>query len=183
MDKKEIIEHLKSLPKAKRDKLAASLMKELEKIIDRPVKKKGGKNSQAWKDLERLAAEHFKGKRISRGSNFAVEDVDVIVDFRALRIDGKYRRAHAHHTFMAEIERKYCEKDGDVPVLVTKHPGQQGAFVTVPIEHYGLLLDCARCALGTGPFTKDGKDWHDFLSKLNRLRHKPFKTKDSDDDR
>ena len=151
--------------------------------MDKPERKKGGKNSQAWKDLERLAADHFKGRRLSRGSNFAIEDVDVIVDFRALRVDGKYRRAHAHHTFMAEIERKYCEKDGDVPVLVTKHPGQQGAFVTVPIDHYGLLLDCARYALHTGPYVLSAKDQQEFSNKLHLLRHKPFKAKDSDDDR
>lgn len=178
-----VLSSLAALPKAKRNAAALSLIKKLEKLVDKPEKKKGGKNSQAWKDLERLAADHFKGRRLSRGSNFAIEDVDVIVDFRALRVDGKYRRAHAHHTFMAEIERKYCEKDGDVPVLVTKHPGQQGAFVTVPIEHYGLLLDCARYIVGMGYVIPQNTTQNQMMDRLNRLRHKPFKQKDSDDDR
>jgi hypothetical protein len=178
-----IFTSLAALPKAKRNAAALSLIKKLEKLVDKPEKKKGGKNSQAWKDLERLAADHFRGRRLSRGSNFAIEDVDVIVDFRALRVDGKYRRAHAHHTFMAEIERKYCEKDGDVPVLVTKHPGQQGAYVTVPIEHYGLLLDCARYASHPRVLDTDVATRQAFENALRRLRHKPFKAKDSDDDR
>ena len=105
------------------------------------------------------------------------------MDFRALRVDGKYRRSHAHHTFMAEIQRKYCEKLGDVPVLVTKHPGQQGAFVTVPIEHYGLLLDCARYIQEWGMQKDPDYPPQNVREGLSRLRHKPFKQKDSDDDR
>lgn len=179
--KKQVLDLVKEakLPAAARAKLALALAAELEKLADRPVKKKGGKTSQAWKDLERLAAEKLRGKRLSRGDNFARKDVDVIVDFRALRVDGKYRRAHAHHTFMTEIERKYCVKEGDVPVLVTKHPGQQGAYVTVPLDHYALMLNTAR-ALWKG----DSSDVVDAtIGGLKALRHKPFKDKDVDDDR
>lgn len=167
------------IPAAARAKLALALAAELEKLADRPVKKKGGKTSQAWKDLERLAAEKLRGKRLSRGDNFARKDVDVIAEFRALRIDGKYRRAHAHHTFMAEIERKYCVKPGDVPVLVTKHPGQQGAYVTVPLDHYALLLDAARTFWkGTSAEILETTE-----VGIRALRHQPFKVKDVDDDR
>lgn len=143
--KKQILELIEEVPAgAKRKELAASIMKELEKVVDRPVRRPGNKLSKAWKGLERLVAETLKARRVLRGSDFSVKDVDVISEFRALRIDAKYRNKHAHHTFMAEIERKYCVKEGDVPVLVTKHPGQDGAYVTVPLKHYGELIELAR---------------------------------------
>ncbi len=170
---------LASLTKGDRDKLARGLIKQLETYLDKAPVKAGGKDSTSWKMLERLAAFHMKGRRISRGSDFSVKDVDVIVDFRALRVDGKYRRKHAHHTFMQEIGRKYCVYEGDVPVLVTKHPGMKGAFVTVPLEHYGHLLDVARFALAA-KLVHPPEEVEKFLSSL---RFKPFKKKDPDDDR
>ena len=112
------------------------------------------KQSQAWKNLERATATALKGTRVLRGADFSVEDVDVKVnDLPFLKVDAKYRKAHAHHTLMAEIVEKYCEKETDIPVLVTKHHNQTGAYVTIPLEFFGDLLDFVRKS-GSNPFRK-----------------------------
>lgn len=108
------------------------------------------KQSQAWKNAERQVAAALRGVRISRGDNFAREDVDVKVkDFPRLRIDAKYRTKHAHHTFMAEILRKYVSRAGQEPVLVTKHHNQQGAFATIRLKFLGEMLDMLRAQNST----------------------------------
>lgn len=107
------------------------------------------RQSQAWKNAERLAATVMRGKRISRGADFSKEDVDVEVpDIPELRIDAKYRTRHAHHTFMKGIEEKYCSEPEHEPVLVTKHHNQTSAYVTIRLEFFGLLLDALRTAGG-----------------------------------
>lgn len=104
-----------------------------------------GKQSQAWKDLERLVAEKLKGKRVSRGADFGKEDVDVVVeDFIHLRIDAKYRTKHAHHSLLENIRKKYCPDEHQIPVLVTRHHRQRGANVTIPIEAFADMLDAIR---------------------------------------
>lgn len=103
-----------------------------------------GKQSQAWKNLERTVAKELGGKRVLRGSDFSVEDVDVeLADFPHLRIDCKYRKSHAHHSLLAEIEEKYCS-DGQIPVLVTKHHNQAGANVTIGLNFFKTLIEAAR---------------------------------------
>lgn len=105
----------------------------------------GKRQSQAWKNLERLVAKALKGKRISRGDDFARMDVDVVVpDLPELRIDAKYRTRHAHHTFMKEIVEKYIDKDEQEPVLVTRHHHQKSAYVTVRLEFFAFLIDTLR---------------------------------------
>jgi hypothetical protein len=95
--------------------------------------------------LERQTAEALKGKRISRGADFSKEDVDVVIpDFPFLRVDAKYRVRHAHHTFIEEIRSKYCANAQEIPVLVTKHHQQSGAYATIPLEFLGMLLDAVR---------------------------------------
>ena len=109
----------------------------------------GKRQSQSWKNLERQVAKAFKGRRISRGDDFARMDVDVVLDdLPELRIDAKYRTRHAHHTFMREIEEKYITDDGQEPVLVTKHHNQTSAYVTVRLEFMALLLDVLRAYNG-----------------------------------
>lgn len=105
----------------------------------------GKRQSQAWKNLERQVAKAFKGRRISRGDNFARTDVDVVVpDLPELRIDAKYRTRHGHHTFMKELEQKYVTEEGQEPVLVTKTHNQTSAYVTVRLEFMAVLLDVLR---------------------------------------
>lgn len=107
------------------------------------------RQSQAWKNLERQTAKELDGRRITRGGNFAVSDVDVVVDAHPeLRIDCKYRTSHSHHSLMAAIERKYCARPGDVPVLVTKHHNQESAYVTIPLQFFGRLLRDRSAVLG-----------------------------------
>jgi hypothetical protein len=103
------------------------------------------KRSSAWKAAEGQAAEALKGKRIPRGADFSKSAPDVDVpDFPFLKIDAKRYKAFAHHTLMDEVIRKYCLKEGDVPVLITKTHGQRGAYATVPLEFLALLLEDVR---------------------------------------
>jgi hypothetical protein len=107
------------------------------------------RQSQAWKNLERNAAKICGGKRVYRGGDFSKEDVDVEVeDLPFMRIDAKYRTRHAHHTFMKEIIRKYCTKEGDTPVLFTKTHHQDGCYVTITGEFFEELLNALRATKG-----------------------------------
>ena len=103
------------------------------------------KQSNAWKNLERLVAKVLKGQRVLRGADFSKPDIDVLVpDFECLRVDAKYRQKWAHHRYLDDVWRKYCRHRGDMPVLVTKHPHQQGAVVVMDLEHFGVLLEVIR---------------------------------------
>lgn len=109
------------------------------------------RRSQAWKNLERQVAKALGGKRVCRGANFSVSDVDVdLSDIPYLKIDAKYRKRHSHHSFMEEIKEKYCN-EGDIPVLVTKHHYQDGAYVTVDLEFFSILLMAFRKNLKLEP--------------------------------
>lgn len=139
-------------PAAARKKQAQALLVLLEKVLDGHSGRTTKRNSKAWKGLERLVAEELRGERVLRGANFAIKDVDVKNDFAALQIDAKFRARHGHHKFMREIERKYCKRDGDVPVLITKEPGQASGYVVIPLRHYALLLDVLRIWSGSAPY-------------------------------
>ena len=103
------------------------------------------KQSKAWKALEREAAAHTKGKRVLRGADFSIKDVDVkVADLPFLQIDAKYRVRHGHHKFMKEIEAKYCKKPGDEPLMFTKTHGQRCCYATVRGEFMELLLEVFR---------------------------------------
>lgn len=103
------------------------------------------KQSQAWKALEKKAASSLGGERVSRGADFSVSTVDAVLkDLPFIKVDAKYRKSHAHHSLMKEIEEKYCKEDCDVPVLVTKHHKQRGEYATVPLWFLGVLLKAFR---------------------------------------
>lgn len=106
------------------------------------------KRSQQWKALEREAARELRGKRVHRGADFSESAVDVELEelLAHLKVDGKYRVKHAHHSFLEEVRKKYCGPH-DVPILVTKHHRQRGAVVSCPLEFFGLLLDAYRAVL------------------------------------
>jgi hypothetical protein len=100
------------------------------------------RQSQSWKVLEKATAKTLKGTRILRGADFSKSDVDVVVDdFPDMRIDSKYRIRHAHHKFLDEIKKKYCKKETDIPVLISKTHNQRGAVVSLSLEHFGKLLN------------------------------------------
>lgn len=103
-----------------------------------------GKQSQAWKDLERHAAARLKGRRVVRGGDFSVSDVDVIVeDFPALKVDCKYRKSHAFHALVEEIREKYCS-GGGAPVMITRHNRGKTVYATMDLELFAQLLDLIR---------------------------------------
>lgn len=104
--------------------------------------------SQAWKALEREAADVTGGTRVLRGADFGVSDVDVhVADLPHLKVDAKYRVKHAHHTLMNEIVEKYCKMEKDEPVLVTKHHRQVGSYVTIRASFFRELLSAYRLEL------------------------------------
>ena len=108
------------------------------------------KQAQAWKNLERKVAKALGGERIIRAGDYSQKTYDVNVpDFPELKIDSKYRTSGwKHHTYLQEIEEKYCHSDRDVPVLVTKNKGETGEYVTMKLEHFADFLEYYRRAYG-----------------------------------
>ena len=103
------------------------------------------RSKTAWKNAEKKVAQTLRGKRVLRGADFSVKDVDVKVpDFPTLKIDSKYRASWAHHTYLEEVATKYCASPVDMPILVTKHHKQRGAVVVMDLAHFGVLLDVVR---------------------------------------
>ena len=104
------------------------------------------KQSDAWKTLERSAAKVLGGFRVTRGADFGISDVDVIVpDFPSLRVDCKRRKQpFAHHRLLSEVKQKYCFKSTDIPLLVTKNHNQRGAVVAIELNDFGRLLNLLR---------------------------------------
>lgn len=131
----------RGLPPAQQKKLYESLVKELEKKVDRPPVVKTAKKSQAWKKLEKDSAEVLGGKRIVRGDDFSISRPDVVHPIRSLKIDSKYREKHAHHSLINEIARKYCKKVEDVPVLLTRTHRERSIYATVPAQFLADLID------------------------------------------
>jgi hypothetical protein len=104
-----------------------------------------GKQSQAWKDLEREVAEELNGERVLRGADFSKEGVDVEVkDFPGLRIDAKYRAAWSHTSYLKEVVDKYVKEPGDIALLVTKKKRQRGAIACLSLKDFGTILNSVR---------------------------------------
>lgn len=99
-----------------------------------------------WKELERTVARKLKGRRFPRWLDFGQSAPDVVaVDgYPELVVDCKAYRRFSHHTLMETIEAKYCDRPGDVPVLVTKAEGQRGEYVTLPLDFLAELLERAK---------------------------------------
>ena len=105
------------------------------------------RQSERWKQLERDAARALGGRRVLRRWDLFESAPDVIIEAAGFRIvaDCKAYRRFAHHSLLEEVQRKYCNP-GEVPILVTKHSGQMGANVTVPMEFFARLLNELRIA-------------------------------------
>ena len=96
--------------------------------------------SKPWKELEKSTAVALDGVRVNRADDYGVSDVDVVLPYCShLRLDCKYRASHAHHSLVETIRRKYC-KDGDWPVLVTKHRGSHREYVTIDLSLFAALV-------------------------------------------
>lgn len=100
--------------------------------------------SQRWKSLERTAARKLRGERVVREHMFVKAPDGIVPDF-GLIIECKAYRAFAHHTIIEDARRKYC-RDGEHVALVTKHAGQQGEYITLPLDFVAALLDEVRAA-------------------------------------
>jgi len=101
--------------------------------------------SERWKDLERHTADTLGGRRVVEDWRLFHERPDVVVplaDGRRLIIDCKAYKRFSHHALIENCRAKYCDGD-DVPCLVSKHSGQRGAFITLPLDFVGKLLTAA----------------------------------------
>lgn len=113
-----------------------SLTKDRDRIVP--------SRSQRWKHLERVAARKLGGKRIVREWLFEKAPDVVVPDF-GLIIDCKAYRRFAHHTLLETAQRKYT-RPGEHVALVTKHSGQVGEYITVPLDWFAAILDELRQA-------------------------------------
>lgn len=98
--------------------------------------------SKRWKDLERDTAAILGGRRVVEDWTLFHTRPDVVVPLangRRLIIDAKAYQRFSHHTLLEACQAKYCT-GADVPALVTKHEGQRGAYITVPIDFLAELL-------------------------------------------
>jgi len=96
-----------------------------------------GKQSDAWKDLERVVAKKLGGKRVIRGDDFSQSRLDVECDKWA--VDCKWR------TNLATVKwyKKLC-KDNDkiypgenkIPILVIKEKGMRGELVVISLDDF-----------------------------------------------
>ncbi|MDZ4857748.1 MAG: hypothetical protein SGI88_02105 [Candidatus Hydrogenedentes bacterium] len=93
-----------------------------------------------WKDAEREAAEALGGTRVIRQWNLFESAADVLVPDFGLVCDCKAYRRFSIHTLIDTVKRKYCGR-GETPALVTKSQGQHGAYITLPMDYVGGLLD------------------------------------------
>jgi len=102
--------------------------------------------SQRWKALEKTAANKLGGTRIVREWLFE-KAPDVLVPDFGLIIDAKAYARFKHHSLLETAQRKYA-KPGECVILVTKHAGQVGEFVTMPLDFLAALLDEIRAKRG-----------------------------------
>jgi uncharacterized membrane protein len=96
-----------------------------------------GKQSQSWKDLERLAAKKFGGTRLVRGNNFSESMLDV--EHPWLSIDAKYRTSLATVTWFKKLVKdseKIYGKGRKIPVLVIKQKGMKVALDVIEKDDF-----------------------------------------------
>lgn len=103
--------------------------------------------SDAWKSFERAVKDcavdfGFLAKRILRGADLGVSDVDVEIEgLPLLKIDCKYRvDGWSHHTVFEETEELYCQEPGTWLALPTKAGGADGSLTTIRTEVFFDLL-------------------------------------------
>lgn len=94
--------------------------------------------SKRWKDLERTAAKKLGGYRVVREDLFE-KAPDVLVPDFGLIVECKAYEKFSHHTLLEVTQRKYCHS-GEIACLATKHGGQHGEYVTVPLDFLASLL-------------------------------------------
>ena len=104
------------------------------------------KRSRRWAALEIATATALSGERVVEPWFLFNERPDVVATLPGggrLVVDCKAYKRFSHHALLEAVQTKYCQP-GDVPALVTKTPGQRGAFVTIPLEVLSGLLERIR---------------------------------------
>lgn len=99
-----------------------------------------GKQSEAWKALEKRTAERLNGRRIIRRWDLFESAPDVVVEDLHLVVDTKRYRRFAHHGLLDAVQSKYCG-EGEIAVLVTSTPQRRDPVVSLPLSYFAELLD------------------------------------------
>ncbi len=96
--------------------------------------------SVAWKNLERKIAKKLGGKRITRGGDFSVSDLDV--EHPHFSIEAKYRQKWSfikhYDKLIADTKRLY--KENKVPLLIVKKAKRHGEFVILSLDDFIDLI-------------------------------------------
>jgi hypothetical protein len=116
-----------------------------------PKKTPSGRQSQAWKALEKvgtkdlLEAGFLSADRISRGEDFGKEihDFEAPVELPGWKFDAKYRASHTHHTLFEECRTKYCKLKTERMVLLTKVASTRGELAVL---EWDVLLELLKTA-------------------------------------
>lgn len=111
------------------------------------------KASQRGSNAERrcaatLVAAGVPAVRVLRGDNWGFSAPDVIIHGAPhVKIDSKHRAAWGHHSYLLDIERKYCSNAEDIAVLVTHQKNHPGQFATVRLEVLAELIKRSNLAI------------------------------------
>jgi len=100
------------------------------------------KRSQAWKNLEKKAAEKLFGTRLVRGDDFGLSMLDVEHDW--LAIDCKWRSTLATASWFKKLEKdneKIYGKGRKVPILVIKEKNMRSELVVIDIDDFVRIVN------------------------------------------
>ncbi len=112
----------------------------------------------AWRKLRDTAIEKLEGRPFRRrlDGKRGRAPADMRIDsWPQLVIDVKAFKRFGHHALMAKLEQRCVRARpwmllgarvplSNVPVLITRHEGQRGEYVTVPLDFLAELLDITR---------------------------------------
>lgn len=102
-------------------------------------------HTATWKQLERTAAEVLGGTRVSRGMDFGVSDVDVkIDDFPTFKVDTKRYKHFAAFSLYETVQKKYCKKPEDKPILILRQSGKRHVLAVIDLNLLAGFMDYVR---------------------------------------
>ena len=99
-------------------------------------------SSNRWKTLERTTANILGGERVTESWTLFNTRPDVLVPLpndRRMVCECKAYKRFSHHKLIETCQAKYCTGN-DVPALITKHAGQHGEYITLPLQFVSELL-------------------------------------------
>lgn len=101
-----------------------------------------GKVSNAWKNLEKTAAEKLGGTRLVRGNDFSQTLLDV--EHPVFSIDCKWRTSLTTVRWFDKLvddTNKLYPKKGKIPILVLKEKGMRGELVVISMSDFLDILN------------------------------------------